>query len=92
MKPDPEPLGVATAPKHVAPKNPLSPKMLLMTKWTAVKPRNREKHVVVPRVIEPEPPSMRVEQVELKAVHSTQVYLMHWRELTDMSLWCQGWV
>jgi tryptophan-rich hypothetical protein len=92
MKPDPEPLGVATAPKHVAPKNPLSPKMLLMTKWTAVKPRNREKHFVVPRVIEPEPPSMRVEQVDLKAVHSTQVYLMHWRELTDMSLWCQGWV
>jgi len=29
-------LGVATAPKLGAPKNPLSPKNLLMTKWTAV--------------------------------------------------------
>lgn len=92
MKPNLELVGVATAPKHVAPKNPLSPKKLLRTKWTAVKPRNREKHFVVARVIEPQPPSMRVEQVELEAVHSKQVYLLHWRELTDASLWHQGWV
>jgi len=92
MKLNPEPAAVATAPKERAAKNPLSPKKLLMTKWTAVKPRNREKHFVVTRVIEPEPPSMRVEQVELEAVHSKQVYLLHWRELTDASLWSQGWV
>lgn len=55
-------------------------------------PRNREKHFVVTRVIEPDPPSMRVEQVELEAVHSKQVYLLHWRELTDAGLWRQGWV
>ena len=55
-------------------------------------PRNREKHFVVLRVIEPEPPSIRVEQVELEAVHSSQVYLPQWRELTDASLWRQGWV
>ena len=55
-------------------------------------PRNREKHFVVLRVIEPEPPSMRVEQVELEAVHSKQVYLLQWRELTDTTLWRQGWV
>lgn len=92
MEPNPEPLGAAAAPKHGAPKNPLSPKKLWMTKWTAVKPRHREKHFVVTRVIEPEPPSTRIEQVELEAVHSKQVHLMHWRELTDASLWRQGWV
>ena len=92
MKPDPEPEAVATVPKHRAPKNPLSPKKLLMTKWTAVTPRNREKHFVVTLVVEPEPPSMRVEYVELEAVHSKQVYLLHWRDLTDASLWRQGWV
>lgn len=75
---------------HCTPKNPLSPKKLLLTKWTAVTPRNREKHFVVLRVIEPEPPSIRVEQVELEAVHSGQVYLLQWRELTDASLWRQG--
>ena len=55
-------------------------------------PRNREKHFVVLRVIEPGPPSIRVEQVELEAVHSKQVYLLQWRELTDATLWRQGWV
>ena len=43
-------------------------------------------------VIEPEPPSIRIEQVELEAVHSKRVHLLHWRELTDASLWRQGWV
>ena len=83
---------VTTAPNNCMPKNPLSPKKLLLTKWTAVTPRNREKHFVVVRVIEPEPPSIRVEQVELEAVHSRQVYVLHWRELTDARLWRQGWV
>ena len=87
-----EPGAAVRAPHHGTPKNPLSPKKLLLTKWTAVTPRNREKHFVVLRVIEPEPPSMRVEQVELEAVHSGRVYLLHWRELTDASLWRQGWV
>ncbi len=82
----------AAAPERATPKNPLSPKKLLLTKWTAVTPRNREKHFVVVLVIEPEPPSMRVEQVELEAVHSKQVSVLHWRELTDASLWRQGWV
>lgn len=55
------------APDPWATQNPLSPKKLSLTKWTAVKPRNRERHLVVTRVIEPEPPSMRVEHVELEA-------------------------
>ena len=92
MKPDPEPVSVATMPKHRAPKNPLSPKKLLMTKWTAVTPRNREKHFVVTLVVEPEPPSIRVEHVELEAVHSKRVYLLNCRDLTDASLWRLGWV
>ena len=92
MKSDPEPGVVAAAPDAGAKRNPLSPKKLLLTKWTAVTPRNREKHFVVVRVIEPELPSMRVEQVDLEAVHSKQVYVLHWRELTDASLWRQGWV
>ncbi len=92
MKANPEHGGVTTSPDPQARKNPLSPKKLLLTKWTAVNPRHREKHFVVTKVIEPEPPAMRVEQIELEAVHSRQVYQLHWRELTDASLWRQGWV
>jgi hypothetical protein len=32
---------------------------LLLSKWTAVPPLNREKHFVVVRMIEPEPPAVR---------------------------------
>ena len=52
---------------------------------------NREKHFVVVRVIEPEPPAMRIEQVELEAVHSRRVLRLHWRDLTDPQVWRQGW-
>ena len=75
-----------------APKNPLSPKKLLLSKWTAVQPRNKEQHFVVTRVIPPEPPEVRIEQVELQAVHSGRLMLLHWRALTDASEWRQGWV
>ena len=54
-------------------RNLLSPKKFLLSKWTAVQPLNREKHFVVVRVIEPEPPAMRIEQIELEAVHSGRV-------------------
>ena len=92
MRSIPEPGAVAPTLNHGTRTNPLGPKKLLLTKWTAVTPRNREKHFVVLRVIEPEPPSIRVEQVELEAVQSRQVYLLQWRELTDATLWRQGWV
>jgi hypothetical protein len=48
-------------------RNPRSPKKLHLSKWTAVQPLNREKHFVVVRVIEPEPPAVRIAQVELEA-------------------------
>ena len=60
-----------------------------------MQPLNREKHFVVVRVIEPEPPAVRieqVEQVELEAVHSRRVLQLHWRDLTDPRVWRQGWV
>ena len=65
---------------------------MVSTRRFDLTPRNREKHFVVVRVIEPEPPSTRVDHVELEAVHSGQMCLLHWRELTDASLWRQCWV
>jgi len=73
-------------------KNALSPKKLLLTKWTAAAPHNNEKHFVLIRVLGPEPPAVRIEQVELQAVHSKRTFLLHWRELTDGGQWRQGWV
>ena len=47
--------------------NPLNPKKLLLTKWTAVKPITRQKHFLVRRVIEPDLPTDPIEDVEIEA-------------------------
>ena len=69
----------------------LSPKKLLLSKWTAVTPHGKEKHFVVTRVIEPDGPSTTTEQVELHAVHSGRILTLPWRDLTDGARWHQGW-
>ena len=74
------------------PINPLHPKKLLLTKWTAVEPRNREKHFVVSRVATPEEPGGAVPWVEIEAVHSGRTRRIPWRELRDSAVWRQGWV
>jgi hypothetical protein len=37
--------------------NPLNPKKLLLTKWTAVKPVAKQQHFLVSKVIQPELPA-----------------------------------
>jgi tryptophan-rich hypothetical protein len=71
--------------------NRLSPKKLLLTKWTAVKPIAKQKHFLVSKVIEPELPNEAIDLIEIEAVHSKKVTQIHWRDLTDSSLWIQGW-
>ena len=72
--------------------NPLHPKKLLLSKWTAVKPVAKDKHFVVVKVIEPELPDAPVEWVELEALFSKRVQRLAWRELRDAAVWRQGWV
>lgn len=72
--------------------NALSPRKLLLTKWTAVNPRSKEKHFLVVKLVDPEPPGSPVVAVELEAVHSKRVRVLPWRELMDTSQWVRGWV
>jgi len=72
--------------------NAVSPKKLLQIQWTAVEPRNKEKHFIVTKVIEPEPPGAPVVSVEIEAVHSKRARIIAWRELTDAKQWRRGWV
>ena len=72
--------------------NPLSPKKLLLSKWTAVHPTNKERHFLVSKVILPELPNEAIEYVELEAVINHRVRIIAWRELTDTEQWRQGWV
>ncbi|HCZ16244.1 TIGR02450 family Trp-rich protein [Candidatus Accumulibacter contiguus] len=69
----------------------LNPKKLLLSKWTAVTPHDQEKHFIVTRVIQPEPPATRIESIELEAVYSRRVFSLFWHKLTDRQQWLQGW-
>ncbi len=72
--------------------NPIQPKKLLLSKWTAVAPVAREKHFIVTRLIEPEAPEAPLEWVEIEAVHSHRARRIAWRDLRDATVWRQGWV
>ena len=70
----------------------LNPEKLRLSKWTAVHPRDREKHFLVTRVINPEAPAHRIEQVVLEAVLTRRSVTLGWAELADKKQWLQGWL
>ncbi len=72
--------------------NPLNPKKLRLTKWTAVKPIDKQKHFLVSRVIQPEVETDAVEFVEIESVFSKATQIIKWRELQNDEVWRQGWV
>jgi tryptophan-rich hypothetical protein len=72
--------------------NPLNPKKLLLTKWTAVKPVAKQKHFLISRVIQPELPTDPIVSMEIEAVFLKAVQVIPWRQLQDNSIWRQGWV
>ena len=72
--------------------NPLNPKKLLLSKWTAVTPVAKQKHFLVSRVIRPELDTDPVEWVEIEAVFSKATQRIRWRELQDDGVWRQGWL
>ena len=72
--------------------NPLSPKKLLLTKWTAVTPIDKQKHFLVSRVIKPELPTDPIVWVEVEAVFSQATQVIPWRDLQNDAVWRLGWV
>ena len=85
-------------PANLSKMNPLHPKKLLLTKWTAVQPLAKQKHFIVVKLIEPDPPTLPdstveapVEFVEIESVFSKKTQRIAWRELRDETRWRQGW-
>jgi tryptophan-rich hypothetical protein len=72
--------------------NPLNPKKLLLSKWTAVTPVKKQKHFLVSRVIQPLVPTDPVELVEIESVFSKATQVIAWRDLQNDDVWRQGWV
>ena len=70
----------------------LHPKKLLLTKWTAVTPIDRQKHFLVVEVVLPDDPAAPIELIRIEAVMTRARHQIAWRSLRDESLWRQGWV
>ena len=70
--------------------NPVSPTKLLHSKWTAVRPVNKEKHFTVTEVEYNE--AGAVVHCVIEAIHSNNEYAIDWRELKKTDNWRQGWM
>ena len=75
----------------------LNAKKLLLTKWTAAKPQNKEKHFIVTQLIVPDAQDgvdgvdAQIEMIELEATYSKRSFTLPWRDLLDETQWVQGW-
>lgn len=71
--------------------NPVSPKKLLLSKWTAVTPVNKEKHFLVTAVVTPEIPGAPITDIDLEAALTQRIQRISWRDLKDTTKWKRGW-
>ena len=69
--------------------NRLNPQKLLLSKWTAAHPQNREKHFLVTELFRDEEGTML--EIELQAVLTKRGERMAWQALTDDQSWRMGW-
>ncbi len=67
----------------------LNPNKLLLSKWTAARPQNREKHFLVSELLCDE--EGIVLQIELQAVLTRRCEQIDWRQLQDEQNWLMGW-
>lgn len=67
----------------------INPRKLLLPKWTACQPQNREKHFLVTELLCDE--AGEVQQVELQAVLTRRSEWLDWRHLQDSEHWSMGW-
>tara|TARA_R110001592_G_scaffold103298_2_gene291153 strand:- start:20391 stop:20606 length:216 start_codon:yes stop_codon:yes gene_type:complete len=69
--------------------NKINPKKLLNSKWTAVTPRNKEKHFIISE-IEFDEESIVVSCC-IEAVMSKRSAAINWHDLKDERIWIHGW-
>ena len=69
--------------------NKISPKKMLNSKWTAVKPIGREKHFLITELEFSD--EGQVVECTIEAIISKRSKLIDWQELKNNDLWLQGW-
>lgn len=67
----------------------LTPKKLLNSKWTAVRPKNKEKHFLITEVEFDEEGNIIYCLIE--AIFSKRSEAIDWTQLKNQDIWLQGW-
>lgn len=70
--------------------NPVNRKKLPNSKWTAVRPVDREKHFIVLDWVRDDN-GAPTDHLVLEAVLTNRVFETHWRELENARSWRVGW-
>lgn len=70
--------------------NQINPRKLLLSKWTAVQPLQREKHFIVTDCQLDEQEEVVV-SVDLQAVLTKRTQRLPWKLLKDSKQWQAGW-
>jgi tryptophan-rich hypothetical protein len=69
--------------------NRINPAKLLLSKWTAARPRNKEKHFLVTELFRDE--GGTVLEIELQAVMTLRAERLAWQTLQNAEAWQIGW-
>ena len=69
--------------------NRLNPTKLLLSKWTAARPRNKEKHFLVTELFRDDEGT--VLEIELQAVMTRRAERLPWQTLQNAEDWKIGW-
>ncbi|MDB2590266.1 TIGR02450 family Trp-rich protein [Candidatus Thioglobus sp.] len=69
--------------------NRLNPEKLLLTKWTALNPKNKELHFIVTKLLRDD--NDKIISCNLEAVINKNSYEIDWRDLKDSSIWKTDW-
>ena len=67
----------------------MNPKKLLLSKWTAINPKQKERHFMVTKLIKDD--DEKVVACQLQAVINKNDYEIMWQDLKDNSKWLMGW-
>lgn len=69
--------------------NRINPAKLLLSKWTAARPRNKEKHFLVTELFRDDEGT--VLEIELQAVMTRRAERLAWQTLQNAEDWKIGW-
>jgi len=69
--------------------NRLNPSKLLLSKWTAAQPHNKEKHFLVTELFRDDEGT--VLEIELQAVLTRRAERLPWQTLQNAECWKIGW-